>query len=123
MKRVLIDWGITIASSKPLVYITVGAAKHCGKEIELNLPVNHEQARLLLNTAVAFCKREKECLNSRLIIDIYSIPVTFRQTQSVNDKFGIVWRMLVPDNNGKYPYENGCSPLFRSQFENMRQLS
>lgn len=115
MKRVLVDWGVTIENANPLVYVTSGAGKHCGKEIELNLPVNHQQARLLLNAAVVKCKGRRSIISSETKMELYSIPVIFIEVISFTRDDVRVWRMILPDEKGRYPNEAGCNPLFKGQ--------
>jgi hypothetical protein len=97
------------------VYITTGAAKYCGREIELNLPVTPEQARLILNSAVSQCKRKAQRIESDSKMLIYSVPVLFRQLSAMEERFGIFWRLIMSDDKGVFPDDKRCNPLFSNQ--------
>lgn len=110
-----IDWKIINIYCDGLVYLTEGAAQYCGHEIELNLSVEPNQAKELINTAVARCKHEQKMITEETIITLFTRDVTFRKMLSIYDEELYVWRMVLPDRKGRLPEELDCHPVYRKQ--------
>lgn len=121
--RSIIDWDIKLNYRNGLVYLTSGADRYCGLEIELNLPLNFKQAEKIINTTVSDCKADRELISENLKITIYKREVSFRKMPSLSDPNKPVWRMFLTDEHGKHPEDPACDPIYRKQLSYGHELS
>ena len=123
-KTVSVDWIIHYVfdneNNKTAAH-THGLDKHGMKELEVNLPLEKNQMLKLVNT-VAY-----ELVSNNLVIDeeyyfeantIFNCPILLKKTVPVfkSDKLGkYVLRVIFPDENGNFPWDDGCLPYYKDQ--------
>lgn len=116
MKAKDIDW-IVIAPcfrEEDASFTTKGIDKYLGVELELKLIIDPMKAAGILNLigmeiakGRVFKDWDKETL-------IFSAPFVCRRV--FNDKLEAEFlRIIIPDKNFKYPWDEGCEEPFRSQ--------
>ena len=121
--RILIDWEIKVSFQDGLVYLTEGAARYCGSEIELCLPLNFKQAKKIIDKTASDCKLRQEVISASKKFQMYHREVSFRKMHTLSDRTQDVWRMVLTDENGMFPEEPDCNPIYKKQLDETRALS
>lgn len=107
-----------------ITYITQGAAKYCGWEVELNLPIKIHQANDFLDAVVTYCKIKKEPINPNVKVkEIFGVPVVFRVMPPLIGDEPLVLRLSFPDEKGLFPEDKDCEPLFKRQMATSKKLN
>lgn len=115
-----VDWIIHAVNGDRLVFHTHNAAQYCGKELELNLSVASKQGMMILNTVVLHCRdNEIELKDGMVLTEVFTVPIHIVEiapieAHSLEER---VLRVVVPDENGKFPNEAGCNPNYRQQID------
>ena len=109
------DWKIKNVYYEGIMYVTDGANKYCGYEIELYLSLDPVQARKLINNAVEICNKEQTQLSELTKMKLFNRQVTFRKMLSLTEEYEYVWRMVLTDDKGKLPEDPDCNPSFKNQ--------
>lgn len=111
-----IEWIVKNTFIGEIIYITEGAAEHCGLEIELTLPIKPYQAMDFLKAVVEYCEiKNAPIIPDIKITEIFGVPVMFKVMTSLYNHHEEVLRLIFPDNEGLFPDEPGCNYLFMRQ--------
>ncbi len=113
--REINDWKISIFYRNGLVFITSGADKYCGLEVELNLPLDLKQAERLIDTIVEVCREHKQALSEQKKFNAFKRPVRFKKMNSLLDTDKTIWRIVFADNNGRFPDDELCNDAYKNQ--------
>lgn len=107
-----------------ITYVTRGAKLWVGFEVELNLPIKQHQAVDFLKAIVTYCRINKEPLKPNIrTTDIFGVPVEFRLMPPLLGDEELVLRLVFPDENGLFPEDEGCQPIFKRQLKVSQQLN
>lgn len=114
-----VDWIIhAVFDEKRTVFHTHDAKKYCGLEIELNLSATMETGKMILNTVVMHCSETKTPLKDGITLEkVFSVPIKVVKMKPIHghDYKEDVYRIIVPDENGKFPGDVGCLPGYDAQ--------
>lgn len=126
MDKDRVDWNIhCIHGEKGFTYQSVGAEKYCGLEIELNLSVQAKMGMMILNTVVFKCIEKGEVLKENSALEeVFTVPIKVVKMNPIHPGFDgqKVYRIIVPDVNGKFPGDDGCAKEYDSQLDDFVQI-
>lgn len=118
------QWALRSRFGEDITYVTKGAKKWVGYEIELNLPIKQHQALDFLKAVVTYCRVKEEQIQPDIeICEIFGLPVVFRLMPPILGEEDLVLRLVFPDENGKFPEDKDCAPIFRRQLKVSQQLN
>lgn len=112
-------WVIHYITEDPICAHTHGLEKYLGNEVEISIPVNHQTAMMLLNTVgneVVYGDYKLK-LNHRNF-ELFNMPVYFFELPSTLDKTKNILRLVIPDPNNKFPWDNDCDYYYQQQLSN-----
>jgi len=85
--------------------------------------LTHQQAKLLINAVVARCKKHHQTIATGTVMNVYSMSIIFKEVHSTKRSDTVNWRLILPDERGKYPSDYDCNPLFKGQMRVHKLLS
>ncbi len=110
------DWRMSVFMRNGAVYISNGAAKYCGLEIELNLPLDLYRARELLDIIIESCRDENKSVHEiQKLNERIKRPVRFEKMISLFDEKTLVWRIVFADSNNLFPEDPACESIYKRQ--------
>ena len=101
-----------------IFFITNGMTDYCEHELEFNIPINVRQGQLILNTLSMLIAEGTIIPKHNLrLSDIFNMPVYLIETEPVmvTPYIKQVYRVIVPDECGLFPWDNNCSEKFKKQ--------
>lgn len=118
------QWALRSRFGEDVTYVTHGAKKWTGFEIELNLPIKEHQALDFLKAVVTYCRVKEEPIQPNIMNEeIFGLPVVFRLMPPLLGEEKLVLRLIFPDENGKYPEDRDCQPIFKRQLKISQQFN
>jgi len=99
------------------VFSTEGLDKYGSLELELNLSIDAKQATTFLNIIGL------EIVNGKVFKDgdfddtIFTCEMAFKEVTGIYGDGERKLRVIFKDRNFKYPWEEGCEELYKSQIE------
>jgi hypothetical protein len=116
------DWTVhTVFGDGGIVFHTKGAAKYCGKELELVIPTSEAVAHQLINAIVEYCIRtDFEISTNQKLKNIFQKPIMFLDVDPIYpaEDEGTVFRLILADAKNLFPEDPGCNPLYQRQVSN-----
>lgn len=113
-----IDWIIHgVCSDGKIVYHTHGLDKHGLLELELNLSISKLRAMKFINL-IAYhlvknnIKIEEEYIDKK---NIFTCDVYFKKVKGIHSDGQDCIRIILPDEDELWPWDEGCSKIFKYQ--------
>lgn len=98
-----------------VVYHTHGLDKLDSLELELNLPLNQQQAMGFINIIGYAIANGRKLKNNDIIEDLFSCKVFIKEVEGIYGEGEKNLRIVFPDPNFKFPWEDGCEEPYKSQ--------
>lgn len=117
------DWKLSVFYRNNLVFITNGADKYCGAELELNLPLDLKQAERLIDTIVQYCKDAEQSLSEAKKLNAFKRSVRFVKMHSLLVKDEQIWRIVFSDTKGRFPENPDCEEAYKGQLSKDNGMS
>lgn len=99
-------------------YHTHGLNKYGSLELEINFPIQQNLAGHILNEIGLKIANGKKYKSNDTIEDIVNVKLKVIETKGVHsDAHGDekVLRIILPDENHKFPWDEGCNPIYQKQ--------
>ncbi|SHJ57647.1 hypothetical protein SAMN02745136_00433 [Anaerocolumna jejuensis DSM 15929] len=116
MKR---DWKIHIVPDETTGLLsghTHGLDKWGSLEIEINLHLRPEILGQYLNLIAEKIVKGLMVEDGERVMGIFDCPIYFFKTKSVQSEDEVL-RVIVPDEEMRFPWDNDCSESYREQIE------
>ena len=103
-------------------YHTHGLNKYNSLELEINLPIEKELAMYILNEiGLEMANKKRELKDGDIIEEIVNVKLAVVKTRGVRSDAHkgeeSVFRIILPDENLKFPWDEGCDAVFKKQIE------
>jgi len=111
-------WMIHTVGDKyhPTISHTHGLCRGGHLELELNLPLIQKQAMDILNTIAFEIANGKTFKDNDVDNTLLTCSIVFKETKPVyGDEDDKVLRVILPDSNFVFPWEDGCEEPYKSQ--------
>ena len=117
-KKVEVDWIIHgVVYPEGVIYHTHGLDKHGLKELELKLSLEKGLAQQIINlTALELINRGLKVETDYLIEKVFNVPLYLKcDNKSVSHEDNNMIRIIIPDEKGLFPWDEGCNPDYIGQ--------
>lgn len=99
-----------------LVYHTHGLNKYDSLELELNLPLENKIAMQFVNIIGLEIANGRRLKDGDIVEGLFNLPIAFRETKGIfSDSEEVNLRIILPDENGLFPWDDNCSPEYKKQ--------
>lgn len=107
------------SAEKRTTFRTWGLERLGRRELELRLPgLSISKAKEILGClADSMVIHGQQFRSGSCLHDIITTPIYVMETPSIELPGPDVFRVVLPDATGKWPWEDGCHPMFRLQLE------
>lgn len=117
-------WSLRSRFGDDITYVSSGAKRWVGYEIELNLPIKKHEALDFFKAIVTYCRLKRECIKPGVKInEIFGLPVIFKLMPPLLGDEELVLRLVFPDENGMFPEDKECAPIFKRQLKVSQQFN
>lgn len=100
---------------KGLVYHTHGLSTYGSLELELNLPLENELAMQFINIIGLEIANGLKLTDGDFVDGLFSMPIAFREADGIFGEGERNLRIILPDENGLFPWDEGCNPAYQHQ--------
>lgn len=117
MKRE-VDWIVhQVIGEDRVVYHTHGLDKHGLTELELNVPIETRQATYFINLIADHLIENNIVIKDEYVDEgnIFNCNVFFRRVKGIYGNGEENIRIIFPDENGLYPWDDDCLEPYKSQ--------
>ncbi|MDF2879985.1 MAG: hypothetical protein K0R54_542 [Clostridiaceae bacterium] len=98
-----------------IVYHTHGLNEYDVLELELNLPLEPKQATQFINLIGLEIVNGKKFNDGDFDQTIFSCKIAFKEVTGIQGNGEENLRIIFPDKNFKFPWEEGCNEPYKSQ--------
>jgi len=98
-----------------MAFHTHGLDKYGSLELELNLPLDQKQGMTFVNLVGLEIANGKKFKDGDIDNTVFQCNITFREAKSIFGENEKILRIILPDENFKFPWEDGCSQPYKSQ--------
>lgn len=105
----------------PLSYHTHGLDKYGSLELEINLNIQNELAGYIINEIGLKIANGEKIMNMDIIEDVVTAPLVVVRTKGIHSEEEVL-RIIIPDENLKFPWEEGCSEKYIKQVSIIRYI-
>lgn len=122
MKNVKCDWiihGVFGDEKEGMVYHTHGLNKYGMTELELNISINQKQAMEFINIIATYLIENNIIIKDEYIDEknIFNCDIFFRRVKGIHGNGEQNIRIILPDQNFLFPWDDGCDEIFKNQIE------
>ena len=109
-----IDWDIHHILDEPVSYHTHGLEQFGSLEIEIVLPLYPHEGAMFCNNIGAAIQTGLKVEDGQMVEGLFNLPIFFFKTMPLHgDKE--VYRVVFPDSQGLFPWEDGCEETYKNQ--------
>ena len=99
-----------------IVYHTHGLKDYDSLELELNLSLPEDNAMIFLNIIGLRIANGTIYQDNDVANDLFNLPIIFKEVEGISsDSHERHLRVIFPDANGKFPWDDGCNPDYAKQ--------
>lgn len=102
-----------------ITYHTHGIDKYIGIELELAIDITIEDASMILNEIGYAIMDGLKINDGAVLYQILNVPVKVKKMEGVHG-IGDKLRIVIPDENGLFPEDEGCSPVYNTQLDDFK---
>lgn len=113
-----VDWIIhQVIGEEGIVYHTHGLNRHGLTELELNLPIAPKQAQSYVNIIANYLVTNNIIIKDEYVDEknIFNYNAFFKRVKGIYGNGEENIRIIFPDENGLYPWDNDCKEPYKSQ--------
>lgn len=113
-----VDWvvhGVIDDKNNRVVYHTHGLDKYGSLELELNLSVEQKVAMDILNSVGIEIAKGKKYIDGDIDETLLTCKIAFKKVKGIFGYGEMNLRVIVPDPNFKFPWEEGCQKEYINQ--------
>lgn len=119
-KKIECDWiihGVLDGKNDRIVYHTHGLSEfHDMIELELNLPIEQNQAKEFINfMAVYLIRNGLKIKENTKIEGAFTCPIYLKRVKGIFGDGEENLRIIFPDEKFRFPWEEGCSERYSKQ--------
>lgn len=105
-----------VFDEKRSTFHTHGLNRYGSLELELNLPMEPNQATRFINLIADRVSKGMKYASGDKVTDIFTLPFYLFETQPIfGEMYERVLRIVFPDPQVKYPWDAGCDPVYAKQ--------
>lgn len=98
-----------------LVFHTHGLIEYDSLELELNLPLNQSQAMKFINIVGLGIANGLNLKDGDFDSTLFSCQTAFKEVDGIHGDGERNLRIIFPDTNYTFPWEEGCQEPYKSQ--------
>ncbi len=100
-------------------YHTHGLKEYGSLELEIKLPIPTKLAGLIINEIGLKIANGKRCRSNDIISGVVNVDLVIIKTKEYHPDDDVnkddVLRIIIPDQNLRYPWDIGCDPIYEKQ--------